>query len=95
MALQDLCEHIKVAFIPPNMTFLIQPMDKGVTGTSKEHLLKKTCDTLGKNMDNKNMSVKEFWKSSSIRDAIMLIGEAWTALTHLCMNTVWRSVCPD
>lgn len=33
--------------------------------------------------------------SHTIRDEKMLVGEAWAAVTHLCMNTVWRSVCPD
>ena len=46
-------------------------------------------------MDDKNMSVKAFWKNFSNRDALMLFGEAWAAVTHPCMNTVWRSVCPD
>ncbi|GFG29801.1 hypothetical protein Cfor_00232 [Coptotermes formosanus] len=92
---QGLCEHIKVVFIPPNTSSLIQPMDQGVIATFKAYYLKKTFDMLGKAVDDKNMSVKEFWKNFSIRDAVMLVDEAWASVPHVCMNAVWRSVCPD
>jgi hypothetical protein len=69
-------------------------MDKGVSATFKAYYLKKTLDGLVKAMNDKNMSVKEFCKYFSIRE-IKLVGEAWAAVTHSCMSTVWRSVCPD
>jgi len=92
--IQDLCEHIHVAFIPPNSTSLIQPMDHGVIATFKTYYLKKTFDMLVKAVDDKNMSVKEFWQNFTIRDAIMLVGEAWAAVTSMCMNGVWKQMCP-
>jgi len=92
--IQDLCEHIQVAFIPPNSTSLIQPMDHGVIATFKTYYLKKTFDMLVKAVDEKNMSVKEFWQNFTIRDAIMLVGEAWAAVTSVCMNGVWKQLCP-
>ena len=92
--IQDLCEHIQVAFIPPNSTSLIQPMDHGVIATFKTYYLKKTFDMLVKAVDDKNMSVKEFWQNFNIRDAIMLVGEAWAAVTSMCMNGVWKQMCP-
>jgi len=91
--IQDLCEHIQVAFIPPNSS-LIQPMDHGVIATFKTYYLKKTFDMLVKAVDDKNMSVKEFWQNFTIRDAIMLVGEAWAAVTSMCMNAVWKQMCP-
>jgi len=93
--IQDLCEHIQVAFIPPNSTSLIQPMDHGVIATFKTYYLKKTFDMLVKAVDDKNMSVKEFWQNFTIRDAIMLVGEAWGAVTSMCMNGVWKQMCPN
>jgi hypothetical protein len=63
--------------------------------TFKAYYLKKTFDMLVKAVDIKNMSVKEFRKNVSIRDAIMLVGEALAAVKHSCVNTVWISVCPD
>jgi hypothetical protein len=78
------------------MTFVspIQPVDQGAISSFKTCYLKKKYDMLCKAVDDKGMSVKEFWKKLSIRDAVILIGEVWAAITHLLMNTIWRSVCP-
>ena len=44
--LDDFCENVKVVFLPPNTTSLIQPMDQGVILHSKciiyEELLEKS-----------------------------------------------------
>jgi hypothetical protein len=69
-------------------------MDHGVIATFKTYYLKKIFDMLVRAVDDKHMSVKEFWKSFTIRDAIMLVGEAWAAITHSCMNGVWKQMCP-
>ena len=46
-----------------------------------------------KAVDKKNMTVKEFWKSSAIQDATMPCGEIRTTITHLCLNGVWKENC--
>jgi len=38
----DLHPNIKVVFLPPNTTSLIQPMDQGVTATFKAYYLRRT-----------------------------------------------------
>jgi len=43
--IQDLCEHIKVAFIPPKLPSLVQLMEQGVI-TFKTCYSKKTFDML-------------------------------------------------
>jgi hypothetical protein len=43
---QDVCEHIKVAFIPLNFMSLIQTMDQGAISTQKSCYLKKTFGML-------------------------------------------------
>ena len=52
---QDLCEHLKVVFIPLNITSVILPMDQGMIATFKAYYSKKTFDTLEKAMDDKNV----------------------------------------
>jgi hypothetical protein len=32
----------------------------------------------------------EFWKSFIVRDDEMLICEVWAAITHFCMNGIWK-----
>jgi hypothetical protein len=90
---QNLCEHIAVVFILPESVSVIQLMIKEWYQHSRPVNLEK-FDMLVKAVDDKNMSVKEFWKSFTIRDAVMLVCEVWTAITHLCMSRVWKKLCP-
>jgi hypothetical protein len=46
-----------------------------------------------KAVDKKNMTVKEFWASSAIPDAIMSCGQIRAAITCLCLNGVWKENC--
>ena len=50
---------IKVVFIPPNWTSVIQVMEQGGISTFKTCYLKKTFYTLIKAVDDKNMTIKE------------------------------------
>lgn len=93
-SIQDLCENIQIVYLPPNTTSLIQPMAQGVISTFKAYYLKKIFDAVAKASDNGKTTVKDFWKSFNIRDSIMLVGEAWDAVSHSCMNGVWKKLCP-
>jgi hypothetical protein len=46
-----------------------------------------------KAVDKENMTVKEFWASYGIQDAITPCGEIRTAITRLCLNGVWKENC--
>jgi hypothetical protein len=87
--IQDLCKHIRVVFSPPNSS-LTQVMDQGVNLTFKTYYLQKTFDTLVKAVNDKNMTVKAFQKSFTIRDAIMLVGEVCAAIKCSCTHRVWK-----
>jgi hypothetical protein len=43
---------------------------------------------LVKAVENKN--VTKMWKNFTIRVAIIPVGEVWAAVTHLCVNGVWK-----
>uniref|UniRef100_A0A8C4Q849 Uncharacterized protein n=2 Tax=Eptatretus burgeri TaxID=7764 RepID=A0A8C4Q849_EPTBU len=94
-SIQDLSENIKVVFLPPNTTSLIQPMDQGVIATFKTYYLRRTFANLVKSTDNDHMTVKEFWKSFTIRDALRNVEESWKEVTPYCMNGVWGKLCPQ
>ena len=80
-SIQDRNENIKVVFLPPNTTSLIQPMDQGVIATFKANYNK--------------MTVKEFWKAITIRDAACNVEESWREVTRSCMNGAWAKLCPQ
>jgi hypothetical protein len=66
---------MEVVFILPNLMSQVQQMDQRMISTFKMYYLKKTFDMLMKAVDDKNMTVKEFWENFAIRDAVMLVAE--------------------
>jgi hypothetical protein len=44
--LNDLYDNVKVVFLPPNTTALIQPMNNGVIAAFKAYYLRRTFDQL-------------------------------------------------
>jgi hypothetical protein len=73
-----LSENIKVVFLPPNTTPLLQPMDQGVIATFKVYYLCRTFAKLTEATDGENKpSEKELGKNCNIKDAIYIIIEAW------------------
>ena len=92
-SIQDLKENIKVVFLPANTTSIIQSMDQGVIATFKTYYLQITFTNLVKLTDNQ-MTVKEFWKPFTIRDALCNV-ESWKEVTNSCMNGAWGKLCPQ
>jgi hypothetical protein len=37
-------------------------------------------------VDDKNMNIIEFWKSFTLMDAVMRVGEFWAAVMCSCIN---------
>lgn len=53
--LADVSENIKLAFLPPNMTSLIQPFDQGIVQTFKSYYLRLTLVDLLKVTEQQNL----------------------------------------
>ena len=93
--LSDLNEHVKITFLPPNTTSLIQPMDQGVIATFKAYYLRRTFSQAIKTTTGENApTLTEFWKSYNIRNVIENIGEAWLEVTASNMRAVWKHIIP-
>ncbi|CAM1327229.1 Uncharacterised protein at_DN1968 [Pycnogonum litorale] len=93
-ALGDLCENVKIRFLPPN-TSLLQPMDQGVISSFKSYYMRKTFSqaiekTAG---ENSTMNLTEFWKSF-IKTALANIVHAWNEVTPNNMRSVWKKIIP-
>lgn len=94
-SLCDLNENVKITFIPPNTTSLIQPMDQGVIATFKAYYLRRTFSQAIKATTGENApTLTEFWKSYNIRNVIENIDEAWNELTASNMRSVWKHIIP-
>ncbi|XP_025836241.1 LOW QUALITY PROTEIN: tigger transposable element-derived protein 1-like [Agrilus planipennis] len=62
----DIDPQIKVVFLPPNTTSLLQPMDQGVIASFKAYYLRRTFSQAVKANENDGMELRDFWKSYNI-----------------------------
>ncbi|XP_026482715.1 tigger transposable element-derived protein 1-like [Ctenocephalides felis] len=57
----DIHPQIKVVFLPPNTTSLLQPMDQGVIASFKAYYLRRTFSQAVKANENDGMELRDFW----------------------------------
>ncbi|XP_036598723.1 tigger transposable element-derived protein 1-like [Trichosurus vulpecula] len=94
--LDDFNENVKVVYLPPNTTSLLQPMDQGVIADFKAYYLRITFAQAIAALDaDKDLTLRDFWKSYNIYHAIQNIAKAWEDVTEVCMKKVWKKVCPQ
>ena len=69
--LGDFNSNVKVLYLPPNTTALLQPMDQGVIASFKAYYLRKTfAMALQATEASKDLTLRDFWKSYNILDAV-------------------------
>lgn len=92
----EFSENIKVVFMPPNTTSVIQPMDQGVISNFKCYYLRRTFSQLIAETDGEDkLNMKEFWKKYNIKMAIDNIQLSWLEVKKSCMNGCWREIWPE
>ncbi|XP_057390086.1 tigger transposable element-derived protein 1-like isoform X2 [Balaenoptera acutorostrata] len=92
--MDDFHPNVKVVHLPLNTTALIQPMDQGVIATFKKYYLRHTFRQAVKASDESGTTLRQFWKDYNIYKAIKNIDFAWSEVTAVTMNGVWRNLCP-
>jgi len=93
--LNDFHPNVKVVYLPPNTTALLQPMDQGVIASFKAYYLRRTIAMALGATEKKDVTLKEFWKSYNIRDAVKNIADSWEEVKQTNMNGVWKKLCPN
>jgi hypothetical protein len=88
----DLNEHVKVDFMPPNTTSLIQPMDQGVISTFKAYYLRQTYDQALEETSEKDISLKDYWKQFNIHHCITNIDALWNEISESCIAGCWNAL---
>lgn len=87
--------NIKVVFLPPNTTSIIQPLDQGIIKCFKSYYMKRALSMLIDKVDgNSEMTVSKVWKEFTIRDCINIIGDSVKDLTQSTLNACWRPLWP-
>lgn len=92
--LADLTNNIKIVFLPPNTTSLIQPCDQGIIQTFKAHYLRTTLADLVKVTEQENITVRDYCRQFTIKDALCFIKQSWEEVPRSCLNGVWKKLCP-
>nr|XP_022902916.1 tigger transposable element-derived protein 1-like [Onthophagus taurus] len=86
---------VKVIYMPPNTTSVLQPMDQGVISTFKAYYLRLALKAMIKAIDtNSNQTVKDYWRSYDILKGLQNLKSAWNEVTKNCLNGVWRKLLP-
>lgn len=87
--------NVKIKFLPPNTTPLLQPMDQGVIAAFKKHYLRETFQQAIKAIDeDETLTLKKFWKDYNICKAIKNIDKAWNETTSKTIRNSWKKLCP-
>lgn len=76
---------IKLVFLPPNVTSVLQPMDQGVIKALKTQYRKLQVLHMIQNIEN-SKDIKSF----SVMDAIIMISEAWKKVTQTTIANCFR-----
>uniref|UniRef100_A0A2A4JVK0 HTH CENPB-type domain-containing protein n=1 Tax=Heliothis virescens TaxID=7102 RepID=A0A2A4JVK0_HELVI len=87
--------NIKVTFLPPNTTALLQPMDQGIIQAFKLYYIRRTFKFILDNMEcNPDMSVMECWKKFDIAKCIINIKESLQELKPHTLKSCWKKLWP-
>ncbi|KAJ4426024.1 hypothetical protein ANN_27651 [Periplaneta americana] len=81
---------IRVAFLPANVTGLIQPLDQGVLKDLKCKYRKKLTRHLMGNENN--VSVLDKLKTVTLKDVILWIAESWEDVESDLITKSWRNI---
>lgn len=84
---------ITCLFLPANTTPLIQPMDQGIIENLKRRYRKAFIESVLSTDDS--MSVKEFWRNYTIKDAIYNVASSWDDLTVSNLKNGWNKLWPE
>lgn len=89
-------DNVRVLFLPPNTTSLIQPLDQGIIATFKTYYIKRSfqyiLDTLDK---DKALTVIDAWKRFNIKDCVKYAALALSDLRSSTLNGCWKAIWPE
>ncbi|PNF38634.1 hypothetical protein B7P43_G02310 [Cryptotermes secundus] len=95
----DLLEEfkfIKIQFLPPNTTPLLQPMDQQVISNFKKLYTKALFERCFEVTEGTNLTLREFWKYHfHIAACLKMIEKAWEGVTKRTLTSAWKKLWPE
>uniref|UniRef100_A0A5F8G8Y5 HTH CENPB-type domain-containing protein n=1 Tax=Monodelphis domestica TaxID=13616 RepID=A0A5F8G8Y5_MONDO len=87
---------IKVLYLPPNTTPILQPMDQQVISDFKKLFMKQLFRQCFEITESTNLTLQEFWKEHyNIVTCLKIIDMAWQGTTRRTLNSAWRKLWPE
>lgn len=86
---------IKIIFLPPNVTSLIQPMDQGVIETFKRRYRRKFLSEILQRSENEDTPLLEIVKKINIKDVIYMSATAYEEIPASTFVKSWRKLWSD
>lgn len=88
--------NVKVIFLPPNTTSIIQPQDQGIISTFKKAYIKKTFRHILEATENDtSLTLVDAWKAFTMRECTEYVGSALREIKPSTLNACWRPVWPE
>lgn len=80
-----------VQYFPSKVKSLIQPMEQGIIRDMKRYYRRELLTEL----INKNLTINEFHKNLSIKDAIRYIAKGWDFVSEECIRRCYHKLFPQ
>ncbi|XP_051783372.1 tigger transposable element-derived protein 1-like isoform X1 [Erpetoichthys calabaricus] len=89
-------KFIKVLYLPPNTTPILQPMDQQVISNFKKLFTKHLFHRCFEVTDSTNLTLREFWKDHyNIVICLRIIDLAWQGVTKRTLTSAWKKLWPE
>ena len=89
-------DFIKVKFLPPNTTPLLQPMAKQVISNFKKLYTKELFSRCFQVTNDTELTLRDYWKDHfNILHCINLIDKAWNDVSTPTLKSAWKKVWPS
>lgn len=89
-------DGVKIEFLPPNTTSLIQPMDQGIIRAFKALYTHNTLQHLVESVDlDPDFSLKNYWCGYTIASCLLNIQRAIQEMKTGTLNSCWKKLWPE
>ncbi|GBM25870.1 Tigger transposable element-derived protein 1 [Araneus ventricosus] len=89
-------KFIKVLYLPPNTTPVLQPMDQQVISNFKKMYTKHMFRHCFEVTENTNLTLREYWKDHfNIVVCLRMIDQAWMSVTTRTLTSAWKKLWPE
>ncbi|XP_066965019.1 tigger transposable element-derived protein 1-like [Macrobrachium rosenbergii] len=94
--LADEFSWLKVKFLPPRTTSLLQPMDQQIIANFKKLYTMALFQKCFEVTNEISLTLTEFWKEHfHILSCVRLINKAWADVSKRTLTAGWRNLWPD